>query len=75
MRKESEDLIRAANMCDTLAARSARHEAVTFEYGKQLIDMLEKHARVIARLLRAEAIRINRAAPHEPAPPADEAAR
>jgi len=60
MSPEAEAIVRAADMCDTMAARTERHEAVTWEYGNDLLNMLEQHARLIARLLRAEAVKMQR---------------
>jgi hypothetical protein len=72
MSPEAEEIAKAAVMCDHLAAMRERHEGVNFEHGNRLIDMLEKHAKLIARLLRAEAVRMDRTSPVYPPPPLSE---
>lgn len=49
-------LLQAADEFDYVAIKRERHEGIAYEDGVRLLNLIEKHARTLAILLRREVV-------------------
>ncbi len=50
------EIIDVADRLDVMAVRRRYHEAITWHYGTEILNMVERHAEDIARILRHYAV-------------------